>query len=189
MSILRRLLGGQTPDLPVPLPYEADSAEGLAARWVQWAAAAGPMNNPVQDATGKDGGVNQPGDVWFLAGTFGGDVERHVAVPSGRPLFFPAFNMWTIPADGPPEALGQAFGEVWVNGEQQAVRVIATPVPFHVTGARLNPVTGTRKPVPATVWGLWAHLEPPAPGAHSVFFRGGDGFGFTVSAKYHLTVG
>ncbi|BCB73701.1 hypothetical protein GCM10022251_79990 [Phytohabitans flavus] len=187
MSIFTRVFGGGRRPAAT-LPYASDSPEGLAARWVRWVAGVGPLHNPVGDTTGADAGVNQPDDVWFLAGTFGGDVERRCAVPAGTPLFFPAFNMWHRNAEGPPPHLHRAVGDLVVDGSPIELETIATPVPFEVVGARLNPVTRTRKPVPMTVWGLWKRLDSLPSGQHVLRFAGGDGYGFTVRATYHLSV-
>ncbi|MGI5241513.1 hypothetical protein [Dactylosporangium sp. CA-139066] len=185
MSIFSRLLGARR---GAPLPYPPGAPPGLAARWVRWVAGVENSRNPVRDRTGAHAGINQPDDVWFLAGTFGGRVERRCTVRAGRPLFFPAFNMWHGNAQGPPPAVARAFGALTVNAVPVELDTIATPVPFVVAGARLNPVTGTRGPVRMTVWGLWKRLEPLPPGDHVLEFSGGDGHGFTASAVYHLNV-
>jgi hypothetical protein len=186
VSIFTRVLGGQR--RAAPLPYAPGSPEGLAARWVRWVAGVGPVRNPVGDTTGAAAGVNQPHDVWFLAGTFGGSVERRCAVPAGTALFLPAFNMWHHNADDPPPHLPRAFGELSVDGSTTALDTIATPVPFEVVGVLLNPVTRTRRPMAMTVWGLWKRLDPLPAGQHVLRFAGGDGYGFTVRAVYHLNV-
>lgn len=187
MSNLSRVFGsGREP--ATLLPYRPDSLEGLAARWVRWVAGVGPLRNPVADTTGADAGVDQPGDVWFLAGTFGGEAERRCTVPAGRPLFFPVFNMWHLQAAGPPPHLPRAFGTLAVDGGPVEVDMIATPMPFKVAGARMNPVTGSRKPVAMTVWGFWKRLDPLPAGQHTLRFAGGDGYGFTVTITYQLIV-
>ena len=186
MSFFSHLFGGARP--AQPLPYDPSSPEGLAARWVQWVASFGPMRNPVADRTGADAAVNQPEDVFFLAGTFGDAVERRCTVPAGRPLFFPAFNMWHWPADQPPPHLPHAHGELFVDGVPTELDVLATPVPFEVAGARGNPATGRNKPIPVTVWGLWRRLDPLPPGPHEIRFAGGDGHGFGVAARYEIQV-
>jgi hypothetical protein len=155
---------------------------------VRWVAGAEPAHCPVADLTGADAGVNQPGDVWFLAGTFGDAVERRCPVPTGLPLFLPAFNMWHVNADGPPSHLPEAYGKLVVDGAPVDLDVIATPAPFPVAGTPDNHVTGTHRQVPVAVWGLWKRLEAFAPGRHVVGFSGGDGYGFTVSVTYQLDV-
>jgi hypothetical protein len=184
MALFRR----SSPQPEAPLPYAPDSPEGLAARWVRWAASISINQHPVDDPTGALAGVNQPDDVWFLAGTFGGRAERRCAVPVGRPLFLPVFNIWYVNSADAPTRLEQAFGTLRVNNEPVAVEEIATPLPFNVFGARRNPVTGGTRPAPVTVWGLWKRLDPLPPGGHMMLLHGGDGHGFTTTVDYRLTV-
>ncbi|WP_051515504.1 hypothetical protein [Candidatus Blastococcus massiliensis] len=186
MPFLSRSRG---PAESVPLPYEASSPEGLAARWVQWVAAAGPLANPVEDEDGRHAAANQPDDVWFLAGSTGEPWERNCVVPAGRPLFVPAFNWWESPSAGPAPVVERAFGSVTLDGVPQQLQEIGTPVPFVVSGVRLNGINGSKRPAPTTVWGLWALIPPPAPGTHEVRIHGGDGHGFELQVGYRLAVG
>lgn len=184
MSFLSRKGSGAEP----ALPYDPRSPEGLAARWVQWVASAGPLKNPVADETGEHAALNQPDDVWFLAGSYGEQVQRRCVVPVGRDLFLPVFNMWHVGADGPPEVMDRASGTLVVDGKTVSPDVISTPVPFTVAGARFNGVTRSRKGVPTTVWGLWKLVPALSPGQHELRAVGGDGYGFTVDVSYRLTV-
>ncbi|MBG6105785.1 hypothetical protein ACLQ3D_11400 [Micromonospora vinacea] len=168
-------------------PYAPDSPQGLAARWVQWAAATGPFRNPILDRTGRHAHHRQPNDVWFLAGCFGGNVERRCTVPVGRPLFFPAFNMWCPHGTYIPP-LPAATGEAHVDQVPHPVTTIDVTELFDVRGAFLNPVTRRRRRVPMRVWGIWARVDPLAPGPHTVAFAGTDGHGFHVAATYQLQV-
>jgi hypothetical protein len=170
------------------LPYDARSPEGLAARWVRWVAAAGPLKNPVGDETGEYAALNQPDDVWFLAGTSGERMERTCTVPAGRDMFLPVFNYWNRNAAGPPEVPDRATGSLTVDGASLTPDPIGTPVPFMVTGARLNGVTLRKKPVPVTVWGLWKLVPALPPGEHQLHAVGSDGYGFTVDITYRLLV-
>lgn len=64
-----------------------------AAEWWQWALGVPAAVNPVVDTTGANCAQRQVGDVWFLAGAFGGDpVVRDCEVPAGKSLFFPLIN-------------------------------------------------------------------------------------------------
>jgi hypothetical protein len=174
-------------ELP-PLPYDPRSPEGLAARWVQWVAAAGPLANPVEDEDGRHAAANQPDDVWFLAGTPGKRMQRSCAVPLGRDLFLPIVNFWEWPATGRVTVAEDATGSLVVDGVPLELEVIGTPVPFPVAGARLNGVTGRRKPVPVSVWGLWKLVPALPPGEHHLQGVGTDGHGFTVDVSYRLLV-
>ena len=185
MSFLSRR--GSTVELPA-LPYDPRSPEGLAARWVQWVAAAGPLANPVEDEDGRHAAANQPDDVWFLAGTSGKRMQRSCAVPVGRDLFLPVFNHWEWPATGRAQIAEDATGSLVVDGVPLDLEPIGTPVPFSVAGARLNGVTGRRKPVPVSVWGLWKLVPALAPGEHRLQAIGTDGHGFTVDVSYRLLV-
>jgi hypothetical protein len=68
----------------------------FAAEWWKWVysipCTAALCPNPVFDTTGGYGAVGQHGEVWFLAGTFGGTVTRNVSVPEGSQIFFPVVN-------------------------------------------------------------------------------------------------
>ena len=175
-------------DQAPPLPYHPQSPEGLAARWVQWVAAAGPVKNPVEDETGEHAAHNQPEDVWFLAGTSGKRMQRQCVVPVGRDLFLPAFCFWEWPAAGPPNVLEGPTGSLVVDEVSVEPDEISTPVPFTVAGARLNGVTGRRKPVPVTVWGLWKRVPALPAGEHHLRAVGTDGYGFTADISYRLLV-
>jgi PEP-CTERM motif len=59
-----------------------------AQAWWQWALGVPAPNNPQTDTTGEDGGVNNNGPVFFLAGNFGGVSTRTITVPRGKPVFF-----------------------------------------------------------------------------------------------------
>ena len=192
MSLFSRLRrGAEPPAEAAPLPFPPDSPEGLAARWVRWAAAVPFGQSPIDDPTGELANAGQPEDVFFLAGTFGGIAERRCSVPAGRPLFVPVFNMWEWPAKGglSADVMPDMTGTLHVDGISVPVDRVATSQPFDVAGARGNPVTRTEKPVPAVVVGLWKRLDALTPGAHEVRLHGTDGHGFEVGVHYRLQVG
>jgi hypothetical protein len=171
------------------LPYEPGSPEGLAARWVRWVAAAGAVNNPLEDDTGEHAGRNQPDDVWFLAGSYGRKpVSRSCVVPVGRELFLPLVNMWEVGTGGPPPVVEGAFGSLTVDGVAVEPQEISTPLPLTVAGARLNGVTGRKSPFPVTVWGLWGRVPALDHGTHELHAVGGAGEGFVVDVRYRLAV-
>jgi hypothetical protein len=171
-----------------PLPYDPCSPEGLAARWVQWVAAARPHRNPIADETGEDAAANQPSDVFFLAGSYGERLTRRCVVPVGRDLFVPTFCDSARNPEGPPEPADGAHGSVAVDGTSLGADWIATPVPFLVSGVRLNPMTGRRTPVPMTTWGWWKQVPALPPGEHDLHLVGGDGHGSVVDVRYRLLI-
>ena len=70
------------------------------AAWWTWAISIPADRNPIFDTTGEFGLTGQTGKVYFLAGNFGGTVERSLTVPSGTRLFFPLYNsVWWAPDD------------------------------------------------------------------------------------------
>lgn len=80
-------------------PYGMSYGDWGGAWWA-WALGIPADMNPILDPDGTFGAVDQSGPVWFLAGTFGGAVERTVSVPRGKALFFPLVNsVWWAPDD------------------------------------------------------------------------------------------
>src|SRR5262245_25784902 len=67
----------------------AVSWDQMQGRWWSWAATEPEDTNPVADATGKFCDRNQPDDIWFLAGTFGGKAQRRCSVPADRLIVVP----------------------------------------------------------------------------------------------------
>ncbi|QIS14743.1 hypothetical protein [Nocardia arthritidis] len=165
----------------------------LAARWWQWAMSIPNAKNPVRDESGEYAAEGQPEDVWFLAGTFGGKVSRRCAVPHGRPLFFPTFNMFqrvkgfSLFGSQVPVAPA-ATGHAELNGVSLPVRLVANRTPFGVTAAAGGPfgVTGRFK---ATAWGLWCRLDDLSRGDYVLTFGGEyEPGGFWVEAAYQLEI-
>jgi hypothetical protein len=72
-------------------PYGKSYSEWAAAWW-QWALSFPTAVNPLLDTTGQFAGLGQSGPVFFLAGDFGGSVERTCTVPAGKALLFPLLN-------------------------------------------------------------------------------------------------
>jgi hypothetical protein len=125
--------------------------------------------------------------VWFLAGSYGDRVQRQCVAPAGRDLFIPVFDLWDTDG-GPPPVVDHAYGSLVVDGASLQPDVIATPVPFTVTGAVLNGVTRRKEPKQVTVWGLWKLIPALPPGHHDLHVVAGDGSGFTLDVSYRLVV-
>jgi hypothetical protein len=97
---------GDQPGAPTPAPIGSTPAGRTygqwAAAWWQWAlgvpdnkypAKSGRQRvNPLKDPDGRACFEHQIGDVWFLAGTWVGDVTRTCTIPAGKSLFFPLIN-------------------------------------------------------------------------------------------------
>ncbi|MFD5315411.1 signal protein [Streptomyces sp. NPDC127098] len=157
----------------------------LQERWWAWAASSPTERNPVADTDGRWCDVNQPSDVWFLAGTFGDRVERNCTVPAGRPLAFPLVNIVGAEPDCAAFMTDAEGSAVWDGTESEAIRLSGERVEFE--GAPGNPLTASDGPRSAVSCGLWVQLPPPDPGRHTLRIRGWAG-GFSTAVDYTLTV-
>lgn len=71
--------------------------EDHAKGWLRWATEIPWSTGPVTDTTGAACAIGQDDDVWYLAGTSGGHVDRACTIPANTKLFFPLRNLWSIP--------------------------------------------------------------------------------------------
>ncbi|WP_328880617.1 signal protein [Streptomyces sp. NBC_00299] len=161
------------------------SSEYLQSRWWTWAASEPEGTNPVADQDGRSCGRNQARDVWFLAGSFGGQVKRSCKVPSGVPLAFPLVNLVGEPSDC--EAfMDRAKGTAVLDGKEfdpEEHRGAA----ISVRAAVDNPVTQSAGTFTTTGCGLWVQMEPLEPGQHTLKIRG-ESAGFSVGVDYSVSV-
>ncbi|WP_406270397.1 signal protein [Streptomyces sp. NBC_00191] len=141
--------------------------------------------NPVADDDGSACDRNQPQDVWFLAGTFGGHVKRACSVPAGRPVAFPVVNLFSDRADC-AAFMSSAYGTVFLDGEKLEPETYEGES-ITVHSVRGNAVTGTGGSITAVGCGLWVRLQSLAPGAHTLRIRGQSG-DFSTGVDYTLTV-
>lgn len=169
------------------MPYRRNSLEGLAARWVQWAAAVNAIKSPISDNTGIFATLEQPDDVWFLAGCFGGTVRRTCTIPKQTKIFIPILNTWSFDGDSLID-FSKAFGYLKINGKDLDYDIIYTPKPFDVKGVWGNPATESVFNKSVKVYGFWKLVEPLTPGEHEICFGGGDGQGFNLDVIYNITV-
>ena len=69
----------------------------LTAEWWQWALSFPVDENPILDTTGEDcskGDISD--DIFFLAGTAGGKVERECTISEGQAILIPIVNVINI---------------------------------------------------------------------------------------------
>ncbi|MEU9165566.1 signal protein [Streptomyces sp. NPDC048424] len=158
----------------------------LQGRWWNWAASSPERSNPVQDRDGTFCAANQPGDVWFLAGSFGEELQRTCSVPAGRPVAFPLVNL-----------VGDASGcASWMKGAKGAAVLDGRPLTaeryegsaIRLTGVEGNPVTGGAGTSGGLACGLWVQIDPLSPGPHTLRIEGSSG-SFALSVGYDLQVG
>ncbi|MBT3166822.1 signal protein [Streptomyces sp. Vc74B-19] len=161
------------------------SSEELQGRWWTWASTEPAPTNPVADQDGSACERNQPRDVWFLAGTFGTQVERACTVPDGVPLAFPLVNM--IGSSGDCAAfMRTAKGSAVLDGEEVDPDAHQAET-IEIRSAVDNPVTGTDGYFTATGCGLWVQLPALKAGKHTLEIRG-QSDDFSVGVDYTLTV-
>ena len=67
--------------------FAGKSYSELASDWSNWLAAVPMATNPALDPDGRFCDRNQQGNVWFLASTFGGVVDRTCTIPEGKAIF------------------------------------------------------------------------------------------------------
>lgn len=159
---------------------------GLEARWLRWAASSDQSSSPIADESGAFAGHKQPTDVWFVAGNFGGVSSRRFDMPADRPLFMPAFCMWSRNALANSD-LPRSFGTVTLDGAEISIAASSSG-PVRMRGALGNPVTGLSLfGTKMYVAGHWAHVEPLSPGEHILEIHGGDGHGWTTSVRAEIT--
>lgn len=166
---------------------EGRTNEELAGAWWNWAAIEPDSTNPVVDETGEDCARNQPDDVWFLAGNFGGETIRECAVPADRPIFLPVLNELCGPGEGCEASLDDAELQGTLDGEPLAIVEIDTE-PFTLKSSPGNTVTGEGGESEAVAAGWWARAGPLDPGTHDLKFSGRSPDGFELEVTYALKV-
>lgn len=67
--------------------HQGKSYNELAGEWTNWLTAEPIATNPAFDPDGRFCDLNQQGNVWFLASTFGGVVDRTCEVPADKAIF------------------------------------------------------------------------------------------------------
>jgi hypothetical protein len=161
------------------------SSAELQGRWWTWAASEPEETSPVADDDGSECERNQPRDVWFLAGTFGGHATRACTVPSGRPIAFPVVNFF---GDGTDCAafIGRAQGTVLLDGKAVKPETYQDNS-ITVQSAQGNAVTGEEGRFTTAGCGLWVQLLSLEPGAHALKIRG-QSDDFSTDVDYALTV-
>ena len=179
-----------------------------SARWWQWLLSIPAATNPNLDPTGANCGEGQTGQVWFLAGTFGGSFTRTCTVPAGKALLFPILNTvfgqgvgdCTGPSDCNVTALRALAAAAEDNPMTLMVSIDGRNVKnlsqFRVTSPVFNyflPAdnilgisSGTYGPLVSD--GYWLLLKPLSPGTHTIHFKGVSNSAFESEVTYNLTV-
>lgn len=172
--------------------------EHEAKSWLRWVMAQPhSTSSPVTDETGEHCAGGQDGNVWYLAGTFEGAVERECEIPPGRYLFFPLLNRWGLylkeyytDQQEFLDLAGEYFADQHANTCSLTLRLdgedlagtevediddalyVDVMTPFRVDLDDDNPhgIDGGR--MPAVTDGQFALLRPLDPGVHTLEFGG-----------------
>ena len=193
--------------LPGSSPYGVSYKE-WSARWWQWGLSIPTSTNPILDDSGDFCNQHQSGQVWYLAGDFGGSVTRSCTIPAGKSILFPLLNAafgaavgdCTRPADCDVNKLRQGAGATVRDAQLLAATLDQVAVPNLVDYRAKSPVFSISLPddslvgLPAGTYrpnvsdGYWVMLQPLPAGAHELNFHAISNSGFELNVTYHLTV-
>jgi hypothetical protein len=176
-----------------------------SAEWWKWAFSFSVPHDPFTDATGANANLGQSGEVFFIAGTAGGNAERTFTVPTGRFILIPLVNAELAQVDEPP---GTSAAQV-----RHDVTAIADQIDqLHATidGVTVPDLFSHREISPdftaviaannafgepagpsgiAVADGYWLMLTPlSANEQHTIDFGGAaTALGFSVDVRIHIT--
>lgn len=222
MKKITAILIGVTIGLVLPMLAFADSnssppLSALTGQWWGWALSIPTGQNPQSDPTGQDCMVGQRGELWFLAGVFGGGTAtRACSVPENKTLFFPVINSvnFNTPDCG---QRGENFDvrklislitpsidaaqnlSVPVDGKplhkKQLQRVLSVPFPTAIPADNVfgSDACGTGVPLPVGIYspsmddGYYVLLPALKVGPHTLQFHAESG-AFLQDVTYNLTV-
>lgn len=197
--------GGQAGDTP---PKDKVKVFGKtygqwSAEWWQWVAAIPAAQNPLFSAGQVDLSIGQEGNVWYLAGSWVGPVERQGTVPVGTALFLPVFNVMAY------NAPGETYTEEELRDMAEGFIDLATGVQCTVDGepvaisptVRLRSIVRVQSPVfgfsgevlgssdLAVSDGYWVMLPALSAGPHDIqFYAAIPEWGIEQDVTYNLTV-
>lgn len=182
------------------------------AEWWRWYYEASYERHPVLDETGEHCQENQPGgDVFFLAGTFGGsEVTRSCTIPAGVHVWVP---LVTFASDNGGVADPAPDDENRAAAEETADTVRSEDLNLEIDGCAVGDIIQYRTgistfsydcPVGDCIYEHWGssfsgHVEPAysdgygvllppfSAGEHTIHFRGGTAWG-TDEADDDFTV-
>jgi hypothetical protein len=174
-------------------------------KWWRWFLSIPKVNSPAMNNGEKNSDPEQSDpNVWFLASTIGGRVERTVRIPSGKAVLFPVINITisnsedkTMNTDADMISFVQRhMGDIVkkqasIDGEDLFVseefRVQSPPFNFsyppdNIFGAQEGPTRGVGD-------GYWIFMRPVQEGKHTISTHGSCNSGkIQIIAKIKLIV-
>jgi hypothetical protein len=160
--------------------------------WWEWAQMEPIENNPIHDPTGEKCAVNQVDpNVWFLAGSTGGRVERDCTIPASRAIFFPLLNTECSKAEDPSLTTEAALRDCARNNAPDRAQIIlkasvdGQEIPdlqnywtesslYNYTLPENNIWGAPSGPTQQVAAGYYLMLKPLPPGIHIVHFSGAN---------------
>jgi hypothetical protein len=197
---------GPSPPTIVAVNHYGSTYSELSARWWQWLLSIPAAVNPNLDPTGANCALEQHDDVWFLAGGFGGTIERSCTIPAGKPIFFPLVNNIAFKPNGKETLLDlRELASLFIDSvaeiecKMDNVACFEDRSEFRVRSPSFTVIAPPKGLVPPGQLtlpgntdsivsdGYWLLLEPPDPGSHKIHFKVTAGE-FLLDVTYNLTV-
>jgi hypothetical protein len=182
----------------------------LTVQWWQWIMSFPVDENPGTDTTGEDCSKGDFGDIFFLAGTFGGKAERECTITEGQDILIPIVN--TICATNTGETAESLLAQcAEITAQTRNLKLIIDRNQVRnlednrVTAESLftvvlpeNNVFGldAGTSIDAVADGYWVLLEGLSAGEHDITIFGiqhgqlssGEKWDIKSQVTYHLTV-
>jgi hypothetical protein len=191
-------------------PYGLTYGE-WTAMWWQWVLTIPTKDNPVVDENGEKCAVGQNNlDVWFLAGTGGGEVARTCTIPSGKAIFFPVLNVECDYLSDLAHKTEADLRKCAKDDQDKATNLQATidgvAIPdlnmyrvqsplFNLTIPKDNAMGIPPGSTQAISDGFWVLLKPLPVGKHEIHFSGSlvdftttGPLNFVSDARYDITI-
>ncbi|GAA3213033.1 signal protein [Actinocorallia longicatena] len=169
-----------------PLAQPVANVTDLQGRWWNWVLSTKTATSPIGDDKGANCAVKQPEDVWFLAGTFGGSVQRSCDVPAGRNILAPLLNLFSEGEEDCRQFMKAAKGSAVLDGASLEVETVAS-APFTATPEAGNPLEWEPGTYRVFGCGMYVRIPPLTAGEHTLELRGASG-SFANGVDYALTV-
>ena len=162
--------------------------EEWTCKWWQWFLSIPREKNPALDSNGKNCDINQNDfNVWFLAGTLGGQAERTIVIRQGKAVLFPVISFATSYAENPTLMTEKemildaksniddiAKTEVSINGvslQHPQFNRVASP-PFDIVLPHDNVCGAEAGLTRAAGDGYWVFLKPVSIGKYEIKIAG-----------------
>lgn len=161
-----------------------------AAKWWQWIMSIPKADNPALDTSGDKCAMQQNDqNVWFLATTFGGNIQRTCDIPEGKGILVPVLiGMCDTISEPTRQTEAELRDCAWSGINNAVYRLTVDNVEFdNITDYRISsPVFDLTVPVDnawgnptggaqvanaeAVAAGVYVLLKPPSVGAHEIHF-------------------